>query len=102
MGGPNRYEDGQRHQLGKYGLTIDTYNKMLAEQAGVCAICKGQETVRGRGGKLKKLSVDHCHTTNAVRGLLCHYCNVGIGYLKDDPEILRAAHKYLEKGEVDG
>lgn len=42
--------------------------------------------------------VDHCHDTGKVRGLLCFNCNVGIGSLQDDIEMLRKAIKYLENG----
>lgn len=41
-------------------------------------------------------SIDHCHKTGKVRGLLCKTCNTGIGHLKDDPNILRSAINYLE------
>ena len=30
-----------------------------------------------------------------IRGLLCHSCNVGIGYLKDDPNRCMKAAEYL-------
>lgn len=42
-----------------------------------------------------KLSVDHCHLTGEIRGLLCLRCNKGLGYFKDNPEFLSKAIKYL-------
>jgi hypothetical protein len=45
------------------------------------------------------LSVDHNHTTGAVRGLLCANCNLAIGYANDDPVVLRKAIAYLDKYE---
>lgn len=43
------------------------------------------------------MHVDHCHTTNKVRGLLCHRCNVGLGYFKDRISYLKSATDYLIK-----
>ncbi len=86
---------GRAWKYGKhYNLSMDKYNEMLAEQGGVCAICKKPETVTLRK-KVRELCVDHCHETGRVRGLLCARCNRGIGYLGDDPERLRSALDYL-------
>lgn len=40
---------------------------------------------------------DHNHGNNKARGWLCTKCNVGIGLLGDNPEILKAAARYLEQ-----
>lgn len=45
---------------------------------------------------LAALGVDHDHATGKVRGLLCSLCNRGIGFLKDDPALVRSALNYLE------
>lgn len=75
----------------KYGIEHGTYDQMFSSQNGVCAICgDAHETER-------RLHVDHCHTTNKVRGLLCNSCNNGLGRFKDDPVKLRAAADYVEK-----
>lgn len=80
----------------KYGIDFAEYQRKLVEQGGVCACC-GREEVKHRGGNIQLLSVDHHHVTQAVRGLLCSNCNVGIGYLGDDPALLRKAADYLDK-----
>ena len=43
--------------------------------------------------------VDHCHTTNKVRGILCAACNFGIGKFKDSTALLYLAIDYLKKNE---
>lgn len=76
----------------RYGITIDDYERMLDEQGGRCAICATDVP----GSRNKVWSVDHCHTINKVRGLLCAHCNWGLGHFKDDPDRLRAAASYLQ------
>lgn len=57
-----------------YGIILDDYNRMFAEQKGCCSICKIHQT------ELKKrLGVDHNHSTGKVRGLLCDRCNWILG-----------------------
>ena len=80
-------------KLAKYGLTIETFEAILKSQNGCCAICKSPVS----GSKTKnRLSVDHDHITNKTRGLLCHSCNLCMGYAKDNPALLRKAAEYLE------
>lgn len=74
-----------------YGIDLDTYNKMLQEQNGVCKICKGEDN-----GPWGTLAVDHCHETGKVRGLLCAMCNKGLGQFKDNQELLKEAIEYLK------
>jgi len=77
----------------KFGITLEDYDSMLAQQDGKCAICRSEEP------KGKRFSVDHNHETGEVRGLLCNSCNVAIGLLKDSPAVLEAAKEYLiERG----
>jgi len=60
-------------------------------QNNLCAIC-GSPPPKGR-----RLHLDHCHETGQVRGLLCHHCNVALGFVKDDISILESAIEYLTK-----
>jgi hypothetical protein len=73
-----------------YGISLEQYQEMVERQGGLCAICGGLP------GKLA-LAVDHNHETGQVRDLLCPRCNVGMGMLLDDPDLLRAAAAYLER-----
>lgn len=86
----------RRHLKRKFGITVEDYERMLTEQGGVCAICKGPETtVHAATGMVNSLAVDHCHTTLKVRGLLCWRCNTMIGKVEEDPQILQSMIIYL-------
>jgi hypothetical protein len=76
----------------KYGITLTQYKEILLNQDGECAICESTDP-RGHGD----FHVDHCHSTGAVRGLLCSDCNLAIGLLKDSPKLVRYALNYLER-----
>lgn len=79
-----------------YGVSPEWYDVKLAEQGGVCAICKLPESYRdGWSGDIKLLSIDHDHDTGNVRGLLCQKCNVALGNMGDDPERVRNLARYL-------
>jgi len=83
----------RKHKISKkYNVSIDDYNLMFKAQKGRCAICNSNSI--GRKGA-KYFSIDHCHTTGKVRGLLCHNCNVILGKIKDSKEWLKNAIKYL-------
>lgn len=71
-----------------YGLTLDQYNQIKASQNNECKICSKTDC---------KLLVDHCHTTNIIRGLLCHNCNVALGHLRDKPGVIGRCIEYLQE-----
>lgn len=82
----------REHRLMRtYGLARGQYDAMYEEQSGHCAGCE-VELEEGRN-----LSVDHDHSTGAVRGLLCSDCNLGLGKLRDDPALLRRLAEYVER-----
>ena len=56
----------------RYGISVGEYDGLFQLQNGKCAVC----------GKEGKLLVDHDHTTGRVRGLLCHECNIVLGFLE--------------------
>lgn len=81
-----------------YRAGVDWYEAKLAEQGGVCAICRQPEVgVAQRSQRPRRLAVDHDHTTGALRGLLCHHCNTALGSFKDSIDLLLAAGEYLER-----
>lgn len=74
----------------KYGIDLQEYERMLSDQGGKCAICDAPPNG-------DSLSVDHCHSSGAVRGLLCVSCNQMLGYAKDKPTTLERAIAYLAR-----
>lgn len=89
--------DRSRNYKAKYGITLEQYNEMFANQGGVCAVCAQPE----RRKETDHLAVDHNHATGQVRGLLCSNCNRAIGLLEDDPKRMMAAASYLRRSAAE-
>jgi len=73
----------------RYKITASERRLMEDKQKGLCKICHKSPSKRG-------LFIDHDHTTGIVRGLLCHNCNIAVGMVRDDPEIITAMIDYLK------
>lgn len=73
-----------------YGITENEYNNLYKKQNGVCAICGGKQRKNN-----KYFCIDHDHKTKKVRGLLCHNCNVALGLINENKEILKKMIEYL-------
>ena len=81
-----------------FGMSIDEYKDMLKKQNNRCAICGINFDDAYRGA-----CVDHDHSSNKVRALLCQRCNHGIGFFTEDISKLQSAIDYLVKfGEGGG
>jgi hypothetical protein len=80
-----------RLRLKRHGLTQAEYDDLLSSQGACCAVCKLDTP-----GRKRTWSIDHCHKTGRVRGLLCNHCNSALGHARDNPSILRALASYLE------
>ena len=76
----------------KYNLEPEHKQALLDKQNGCCAICNYKF-----GQKKGDIKVDHCHTSGAVRGLLCDLCNRGLGYFKDNVDSFKNAINYLKR-----
>jgi protein-arginine kinase activator protein McsA len=87
----------QRHQRllqRQHGITPEQFEKLYAApKCGGCGVSKSKPQ---NGSPAKRLALDHCHTTNRIRGLLCHECNRTIATAQDSPQILRQLADYLE------
>ncbi len=73
-----------------YSMTPQDYDLMFTKQNGCCAICGIHQAQVKR-----TLSVDHCHHTGKIRGLLCDRCNHGLGHFNDSIFTIGAAIEYL-------
>jgi hypothetical protein len=52
---------------------------LLAKQGFACAVCGTKLRGNARGGA----TLDHCHDTGVIRGVLCRSCNGGEGKVKN-------------------
>jgi hypothetical protein len=73
-----------------FGITLDDYNKMFQNQRGCCLICGKHQS-----NLVRRLSVDHNHKTERIRGLLCSKCNCILGNCDEKIDILQSAVDYL-------
>jgi len=92
-----------------YGLDGTTYQQLLRCQNGACALC-GKAVSPTLVSETRPPDIDHDHMTGAVRGLLCHSCNLRLGHLeralrngaslvKRDLEFEARAMVYLARNE---
>ncbi len=90
----NAHPDLRRHHkfMERYGINIGDYNKMFADQNGRCLLC-----LRHQNELPKSLRVDHNHLTGKVRGLLCEHCNIAIGLLRENVEVMQRAINYVTR-----
>jgi hypothetical protein len=78
------------------GTTPEWFMETLANQDGVCGICKHPETDRyKKTGRAKSLAIDHDHQTGKVRGLLCTKCNQSLFLLEKHKGWAENAVRYL-------
>ncbi len=95
------HKDGRKHHssychdcrkkrmiIKRTGITVRRYDAMIQASKGKCAICKRD---------YKRPSIDHCHNSNKVRGVLCSACNAGLGLFRDSANTLRDAADYLDR-----
>lgn len=90
---PSRSKEARKEQYvqWRWGLTILEYKQKSDAQGNVCAICK-KVCKTGR-----ELAVDHNHTTNKIRDLLCYSCNTTLGLVEENVDVLDAMIQYIQK-----
>ena len=76
----------------KFGITLDQYNQMFANQEGKCLTCDKHQSEL-----TKTLAVDHDHNTGKVRGLLCDFCNRQLGVYESQRKLFNRFDDYLNR-----
>lgn len=60
---------------------------MVLDQLGRCGICDMPCDLR----------IDHDHRIGIVRELLCHLCNLTVGWIEKDPVRVSLASDYIKR-----
>lgn len=71
------------HYKRSYGLTIEQADEMKKDGCNICGVKFGVT-----------LCIDHDHDTKRIRGVLCHTCNLAVGYYEKLADKIKV---YLEK-----
>ena len=83
------------HLNRRYGHgAAETKERLFKKQSGRCAICKGTTASMQRGDS--KWALDHCHKTGRIRGVLCHRCNLTLGYLEQHEFDIEPFRQYAD------
>lgn len=92
-----KFAESDRHLWRKYGITRQEWGQRIIDQEYRCAICRMELDLASstRSNTSVKTCVDHDHDTGMVRGILCDFCNKGLGMFHDDVGLLESAIKYL-------
>ena len=85
----------------RHGTNEQKFNEILDSQNNCCAICKKPIDL----SKYREINIDHDHGCcegtyscgKCIRGLLCSFCNRGLGTFNDSVETLENAIKYLQQ-----
>ena len=73
-----------------YRLTQEALEAMISTQNNQCDICLAAFSE-------VNMHIDHCHSTNEVRALLCSRCNQAIGLIDESIERVDKIKQYLQK-----
>lgn len=69
--------------------SVKMYLEQLIKQNYKCDICHTWINTSS--------PLDHDHLSGKIRGILCKRCNLLLGQVQDDKNILKSAIEYLEK-----
>lgn len=77
--------------LNKFGILKEQYDQLVIKSSNTCNIC-GKPPHKG-----KRLHLDHNHSTNKIRGLLCSRCNWYLHTIETGENILEKIKNYLNE-----
>lgn len=78
----------------KYGLSSEEWDYLFLSQGRRCAACHTKDF--GQNGPM----TDHNHITGQLRGILCHHCNIVVGYVENGWNVeVPAINSYLKRWE---
>ena len=80
------YYKPHQYMRTKFKLTEDQYDDLMKNEN--CEICNV---------KLTKKCIDHCHSTEKIRGVLCNNCNTALGLVGDNVNTLSRMIDYLNQ-----
>jgi hypothetical protein len=84
------------------GASYGLYEIMQDQQAGRCMLWMlGQFGEEGACSDFRELTMDHCHRTGKIRGLLCSKHNAMLGQLGDCRDGAALVLEYLANFEED-
>ena len=81
-----------RHLKRKFGISLEEWNKKLNDQGNKCEACGTYDP-----GSRYGWHTDHSHSSQQLRGILCHQCNIALGCVDDDLDRLQKLIDYLRK-----
>ena len=87
----------QRNLKHRFGVDLEWYEEQFKKQNYSCAICESKTNKTAGDRQFWNFSVDHCHDSGKIRGILCNNCNRALGLFQDNFELLKKAADYLEE-----
>ncbi len=91
------HADAELRRKARVKFGIENLPELIKSRGGRCDSCGRIPTGENRN---RVLHVDHDHVTGKFRGMLCRGCNLGVGFLADDPVRCELAAAYLRRSRT--
>jgi Recombination endonuclease VII len=87
----------KKAKASKYGMTLTEFDAYVDAHDDFCDICGREEDTKRKAVWTRGLTLDHCHATGKVRGMLCSRCNCAMGHVREDISVLEKMIQYLQR-----